>query len=356
MWNELTLVASKPNPLPVDDVVWQEMLKYYAIRIKRTYVPKLKRNFRTCPAILVSPEDTHMDSSLAEIETLRQLIFSVNDMDLSLEDLNRFVLKAHKVRNSSYAKTILLDSNAATNGSMKLWESIYFLGRLRSAFERMTRVLQTFPSFEKVRFVPLPKANATAPSLNNPLGLEKTLRLLGLNMSSVTVQNILGPGWTIKGARKKFAELQGQQLHVHAEVQMLLHLCSTSDLHARTYHYIGSSKKSCFMCWSLLRTHSIYSTRGSHGRLYSRWTVPEYTDLAADQAKILGMTLIQVQESLVKKLGSEFQEFGPMQKTSVVGGNSVVNDGTTVEGARSSQLLQRENALAQQRIALSFER
>jgi hypothetical protein len=354
MWSELTLPASKP--LPVEGVVWQEMLKYYATRIKSTYVPKLKRNFRICPAILVSPEETHMDSSLAEIETLRQLIFSINDMDLSPDDLNSLVLKANQVRNSPYAKTILLDSNVATNGTRKLWESIYFLSRLRSAFERMTKVLSTFPSFEKVRFVPLPKAKTTAPSLNNPLGLDKTLRLLGLNMSSVTVQDILGPGWTIKGARKRFAELQGQQLHVHAEVQMLLHLCSTSDLHTRAYHYIGSSKKSCFMCWSLLRTHGIYSTRGSHGRLYSRWIVPEYTDLAAGQAEILGMTLIQVQESLVKKLGSGFQEFGPMQKTSVIGGSSVVNDGTAAEGARSSQLLQRENALAQQRVALSFER
>jgi hypothetical protein len=249
-----------------------------------------------------------------------------------------------------------VDSQLATNKITNLWESIYFLGRLRSAFERMTRVLLTFPSFEKVRFVPLPKAKITAQSLNNPLGLEKTLRLLGLNMPVTTVNTLLRPSWTIKGARKKFAEIQGQQLHVHAEVQMLLHLCSTSGWHVSAYNYIGCSKRSCFMCWNLLRTHRRYSTRGCHGRLYSRWTVPEFTDLATDQAEALGMTLVQIQNSLVKKLGSDFQHPGRLQKTSVVGGSSIIGDGSAVKQSRSSELSHRENTLTQQRIALSFER
>jgi hypothetical protein len=249
-----------------------------------------------------------------------------------------------------------VDSQLATNETRKLWESIYFLGRLRSAFERMARVLLTFPSFEKVRFVPLPKANITSQPLNNPLGLEKTLRLLGLNMNVTTVNTVLGPTWTIKGARKKFAELQGQQLHVHAEVQILLHLCSNSGWHASAYNYIGCSKKSCFMCWNLLRMHRRYSTRGCHGRLYSRWTVPEFADLATDQAEALGMTLVQIQNLLVKKLGSDFKHPGRLQKTSVVGGSSIIGDGSTVKKSRSSELSQRENALTQQRVALSFER
>jgi hypothetical protein len=333
------------------------MLKYHAVRIKSTYIPKLKRNFRTCPVILVSPEDTDMGSSLAKIENLRRLILSINDLDLSqLDNLSRLVLEANQVRKSNYAKTILVDSQLATNESRKLWGSIYFLGRLRSAFERMTRVLLTFPSFEKVRFVLLPKSNITAQSLNNPLGLEKTLQLLGLNMTATTVKNILGPSWTIKGARKKFAEMQGQQLHVHAEVQMLLHLCSISGWHASAYNYIGCSKRSCFMCWNLLRTHRGYSTRGCHGRLYSRWTVPEFTDLAADQAEALGMTLVQVQNSLVEKLSSDSQPLERLQKTSVVGGSSIIGDGLTIKESRSIEISQRENALTQQRVAFSFER
>ena len=121
------------------------MLKYHAIRIESTYIPKLKRNFRKCPVILVSPEDTHMGSSLAKIENLRRLVFSISDLDLShLDNLSRFVLDANQVRTSNYAKAILVDSQLATNETRKLWESIYFLSRLRSAFERMTRVLLTF--------------------------------------------------------------------------------------------------------------------------------------------------------------------------------------------------------------------
>ena len=47
----------------------------------------------------------------------------------------------------------------------------------------------------------------------------------------------------------------------------------------------------------------------------------EFTDLATDQAEALGMTLVQIQNSLVKKLGSNFQHPGRLQKTSVVGGS-----------------------------------
>jgi hypothetical protein len=333
------------------------MLKYYAIRIKSTYIPKLKRNFRICPTIFVSRQDTQMESSLAKIENLRRLVSSANGIDLShLENLSRFVLEANQIRKSGCARTILVDSQLATNDTRKLWESIYFLGRLRSAYDRMTKVLCTFPSFENVRFIPLPKVNFTAQSFNNPLGLEKTIQLLGLSMNATTLKTLLGSNWTIKGARKKFNETQGQQLHVHAEVQMLLYLCSTSESYISAYSYIGCSKKSCFMCWNLLRTHGRYSTRGCHGRLYSRWTVPEFTDLAADQAKVLGKTLVQVQSSLVKKLGSDFQRSGQLQKTSVVGGSSIMGDDSAVNEARSSQVSHRENNLTQQRVALSFER
>jgi hypothetical protein len=103
-------------------------------------------------------------------------VLSISDLDLvDLDNFSRFVLEANKVRTSDYAKAILMDAQHATNETRKLWESIYFLGRLPRAFERMAKVLLTFPSFEKVRFVPLPKANTTVQPLNDPLGLEKVL-------------------------------------------------------------------------------------------------------------------------------------------------------------------------------------
>lgn len=127
-------------------------------------------------------------------------IFYQNDLDLSdLDNLGRFVLEANQVRKPNHAKTILVDSQLATNETRKLWESIYFLGRLRSAFEGMTRVLWAFPSFEKIRFIPLSKSNITTHSLHNPPGLEKTLQLLGQNMTATTVKHLLGLSWTIKG-------------------------------------------------------------------------------------------------------------------------------------------------------------
>ena len=68
------------------------------------------------------------------------------------------------------------------------------------------------------------------------------------------------------------------------------------------------------------------------------------------------MTLVQVQSLLVKKLGSDFKHPGGLQKTSVVGGSSMIGDISAMHESRSSELSHRENVLTQQRVALSFER
>lgn len=303
----------------------------------------------------MSPEDKNTGDSLTRLENLRQLVFSVNDMDSHLDVLSGLVKEASHVRTSKYAKAVLLDSQLATPETRKLWENIYFLGRLRTAFKRMRKVILTFPSFQKVKFVPLLPANNTSRTKHNPLGLERTLELIDLNMNAATVKYILGSTWTIKGAKRKFIEMQGQDLHIHAEVNMLLHLCSIRDRYSNAYSYIGCSKRSCFMCWNLLRTHGIFSTRGCHGRLYSRWTVPESTMLPTDQSEAFGMALVQVQEHLVEKLKSDFQYSGRLEKTSVVGDSSVFSGESSKEN-KLAGLSQRENDITQNRVAFAFER
>jgi hypothetical protein len=49
--------------------------------------------------------------------------------------------------------------------------------------------------------------------------------------------------------------------------------------------YFGCIKYSCFMCAHFLRAYGIISTRGCHGRLFKRWTVPEAASLEAGQAE-----------------------------------------------------------------------
>ncbi|EPE30121.1 hypothetical protein GLAREA_12844 [Glarea lozoyensis ATCC 20868] len=278
-WDVLSPTKNVSTPISNEDAVWDEILKYHATRITSAYIPQLRRNFRECPMILVRSDDIDGKGSLARIENLRRVVFSISDADLSHVD-----------------------------------------------------------------------------NLSRPLGLEKALELLGLNMTATTVHTLLGPNWTIKGAKKRFAEIGGQQGHIHAEVQMLLHLCSAGFLHSAPYEYIGCSKRSCFMCWTLLRSHGRYSTRGCHGRLYSRWTVPEIADFATDQTKALGTALIKTQDSLVRKLGDDFENLGRLQKTSVVGGSSVISESLSTNESRSSELSQRDDALTQQRVQLSFER
>lgn len=65
-----------------------------------------------------------------------------------------------------------------------------------------------------------------------------------------------------------------QPVQVHAEVQILMHLVDSRHPRKpdfKEFDYIGCSKKSCFLCWSLLR--GFYCARGSHGKIYPRWMV-----------------------------------------------------------------------------------
>jgi hypothetical protein len=120
--------------------------------------------------------------------------------------------------------------------------------------------------------------------------------------------------------------------------------------------YFGCIKYSCFMCAHFLRAYGIISTRGCHGRLFKRWTVPEAASLEAGQAERIARAVIQLEKYLKKELKSASVSGMKLEKTSVVGRSSVFNRNDASVQRRKRELEQRQMKAKQERVTEIFRR
>ena len=74
--------------------------------------------------------------------------------------------------------------------------------------------------------------------------------------------------------RRDYYDTQARGLRVHAEIQLVLYAMKTGI--GEFHPYIGCTLPSCFLCSKFLGSlcQPEFRTRGTHGRLYPRWTVP----------------------------------------------------------------------------------
>lgn len=122
-----------------------------------------------------------------------------------------------------------------------------------------------------------------------------------------------------------FDKLQQEQRHVHAEIKLLLYASRNSLSKATFFDYLGCSKRSCFVCWSDLGSHGIFRTRGSHGKLYNRWTMPG-TEVACDEAlERLKTCVIETEKELINTLLCEQLAAIQHVKESTAGSSSLAN-------------------------------
>lgn len=62
---------------------------------------------------------------------------------------------------------------------------------------------------------------------------------------------------------------------VHAEMRVMTYLLS-QGIEARSFPYLGVSKKTCFLCGSMLQNMGHFQTRANHGKIYAQWTLPAF--------------------------------------------------------------------------------
>lgn len=96
-----------------------------------------------------------------------------------------------------------------------------------------------------------------------------------------------------------------EPVKVHAEIKLLLFFSSPtfqSKSMTEKSTYIGCSKKTCFLCWHILQAMTGFSTRGSHGKIYSRWAIPSATVLTAWSCLRLHAAISKIGNSMLEEL------------------------------------------------------
>ncbi len=222
-------------------------------------------------------------------------------------------------------------------------------------FKKFEEITSKLGSFNKVTIALLPHASIIIKPPENPLNLKQTLDLLRLPLESQTVKAMMGKS-SISGGIRDFAKLQKHKPQVHAEVQMLLFLCTNSPSFHGVLPYLGCSKLSCFLCARLLQYHGSFTSRGCHGRVFSQWTVPRTAGLMPKQCERISQALTQLQKALKKELKAPMKEYTPHQKTSVIGGSSIVTNHRAEGLQRQSAIKAWELKAEQVRVAELFRR
>ena len=77
----------------------------------------------------------------------------------------------------------------------------------------------------------------------------------------------------IEEVRPKMQDIvfTGHSARVHCEMSLLM-LSVERDV--KFLDYIGGSKKSCWLCWRVLKQANIFSVKGSHYKLFPHWAFP----------------------------------------------------------------------------------
>lgn len=135
--------------------------------------------------------------------------------------------------------------------------------------------------------------------------LMKRLKNAGINLDSL---NFKERGAKVQSKARKLQILQKdleQPVRVHGEIQILMQLVnaksdSTSGL--KEFDYIGYSKRSCYFCSCLVK--GFYRMRGSHGKVYPRWTISSPSLLKSWTCLKLHSKVSEIGASMMEQLKS----------------------------------------------------
>ena len=247
------------------------------------------------PSIRPSPNITVMELAdvLTKIKNLKALFMDFEDLhehsaassvvqDVAME----LITQMHDLASQTKLR-LALNSSKTLNPELKtfLLEAVGKLGRYYSISYELVCVARSeeYSIFNSI-------AIETSPTLrpSQPLNVDKNVHPL------TTLQNILRPRSVVQSRSLKpsLERCLGKSIQVildefrlaiadyhesvkvHAEIQLLFFYELNSErIRPRT---ICSSKDACYLCNLFFRLHGQYYVPRTHGRLYHRWTLPDW--------------------------------------------------------------------------------
>lgn len=298
--------AGKTDAEGASERLWLKMLSYAKLRVDG-YRKELKQIFNANRRQIKKGSSEHSSSESRAATDLQCVMSEMHDKlcgtaSIGKDDdtLSRLVQTAYKVRkwaNTERELGKLLEDSALAK---KVYPGLCFLGRLRTTYETFREIsLDAWRGLE-VRVYPVRKPNPVKVQ-SKSLSLSQTFDLLGLTLGDNTVKTyIKKKGLTTKDASAKFDVLQGQKIWVHAEVQLIFHM--EKENVKNYFPYMGSSKLNCFLCADFIAAYGGLSSRGCHGRPYSKWFIPQTKELQRESSENMWKTIRKVEENLKRQL------------------------------------------------------
>ena len=341
----------------IKDSLWNEMLLYHQGRIQSDYIPSLRANFKDYNTMDNNSSIGNHSALDDDLSVLRKLAFDATKSgQTTIDKNNKLVTTAYKLRMTKSVEEVLQSSAGATTKTKKLWVDICLLARLRVTFKKFEEIALKLPSFNKVTIILLLRDSVSVKPPERPLSLRQTFDILKLSLDSTTVKSMIGQRWSLNRVEREFSKRQNQKLNIHAEVQMLLFLCSNEPSVDAAMPYLGCSKFSCFMCARFLHFHGRFTTRGCHGRLFRPWTIPEAAGLRLGQRSQIVGAVIHLQKDLKKELKCMVNKSERQEKTSAIGGSSILSAHWSEGSGRQSDLERRKLKAEQERVVEMFKR
>ncbi|KIM96593.1 hypothetical protein OIDMADRAFT_132009, partial [Oidiodendron maius Zn] len=95
---------------------------------------------------------------------------------------------------------------------------------------------------------------------------------------------------------------------VHAEIQLLFFYEAHPNL--PRLRIICSSKSACYLCNLFFRLHNSFQVPRTHGRLYDKWTLPDWLDIPSERRSSLGA----IATNLRAEIDSQFRVISQAEK------------------------------------------
>ncbi|KAI5994603.1 hypothetical protein F5J12DRAFT_414377 [Pisolithus orientalis] len=248
--------------------------------------------------------DAHMRLAQEHILELDNLLCSSN----GAAQWRPLAEHTYSIRHMASLK-ILINSCPNVSTGRKLIQDIQLLGRFRSCLSTLVKAALRIPGFAKLSIILVQNLQRRSLSYTSPSLADVTMQHLGQALSMTTVKKFISKKWNVIKATLRFEQVQskvsGKPLPTHAEVQLILYItrCAYSEnMNREICPYIGCSRLPCFLCAAFINYFTLdgvtFRTRGSHRKIYPRWSIPDMDGLHDDMVMALDSALEDMQNLL----------------------------------------------------------
>ena len=206
------------------------------------------------------------------------------------------------------AKQLTKQLNNGEKFAPVVWKYIEFIARLRRAHKTFVKCAKYYAPFRRVKIIRVKNdVNSWRPT--NLWSLDKLLAKLGLRNDDRTVETYIAKTTpnskekhTITWARKTFHYLSTADVFIHAEIRLILFILQSPYSVEEFFGYMGCSKDNCYMCSAFLNSFGGLISRGTHSRVYHRWTIPDTPDLSPESVRRLTGVIKKLDDQLVAEI------------------------------------------------------